>query len=760
MATEKTALLKAPADDRAMALESAIDDATGEGDLKKLEMQHLLQTKDSWTWYRLACQFRFAYMSFLVLMVIVMFSFSTLMEVFFSVFLPSAQAAPGFVVRCIVFLGILPFLIILLSSEGSLPNFRLSVAVVLHYLRHHKEMPEDDVGRAITYDPYKDDKPETAESNTDAETKTTHHVMHPKYRWKLAIRRVIARRKAAIVFGTTSYDGPPIDYSTFVIVDLICPVVFEVATLAGFISELVATQSINEAFYRYLRVGFFTMGFYLALWMACHWFSSRNSRMRELVANYHRTRRALEKKISIIVHEETFKSFWLLDLGFRVSHTVQRSIARAPAWCCGCFQSKTTLPHDAHVSMEPSAFERWHKPHTDMCLNPWKRLSLNGRLLALFPAVVLSAYLSLLSFYVGWPLMGFFLVVGATTIQQRFPQVFGDAFRHFVTAFILVSFVFFTSSFVVGTFVTGGNFNVRPPHANQVVDVPRVEMWGQIPRYAVCNLNQSGLGIVDFILLADAAYGRNTSLQQQMLHERFDGTGLRHWNFTDASDPVLDHQKWFQVDFVDINTTVVAIRGTASAADALEDMHYWFGITIMQAANVFIPFLTQLPQDFVVQLLSMNVLEKITPPPVYTNLVKKVSDLRAAGKRVVLTGHSLGGAMAAMVGAKTHTPAISFSGPGLAYTRGRFHLDEADIRDYVMTIKPVSDIVPRVDVLGGMVQDIECRKTNPLACHGSSTHACELYMACGDKRHRDWSQATQCADYIETKPQSTPSTEL
>ena len=86
------------------------------------------------------------------------------------------------------------------------------------------------------------------------------------------------------------------------------------------------------------------------------------------------------------------------------------------------------------------------------------------------------------------------------------------------------------------------------------------------------------------------------------------------------------------------------------------------------------------------------------------------------------------------------------------YSRGRFNLDEQSVRDYVVTIKPNTDIVPRVDVLLGLVQEIECRKSNPLACHGSGTHACELYMTCGDARNRDWSSATQCADYMKRQP--------
>jgi hypothetical protein len=137
------------------------------------------------------------------------------------------------------------------------------------------------------------------------------------------------------------------------------------------------------------------------------------------------------------------------------------------------------------------------------------------------------------------------------------------------------------------------------------------------------------------------------------------------------------------------------------------------------------------------------------PPPVYAELLAHVTELKArVGDRLVLTGHSLGGAMAGMVGAKTQTPAVSFSGPGLLFTRGRFDLSEAAIRDYVLTIKPRSDIVPQVDELGGLVQEIECRRSNPLACHSTQTHLCELYASCGDKRNRDWSSATQCVGYV------------
>jgi hypothetical protein len=123
-------------------------------------------------------------------------------------------------------------------------------------------------------------------------------------------------------------------------------------------------------------------------------------------------------------------------------------------------------------------------------------------------------------------------------------------------------------------------------------------------------------------------------------------------------------------------------------------------------------------------------------------------DTRArVGNNLVITGHSLGGAIAAMIGAKTKTSAVSFSGPGLLYSLGRFDITSQDVRDYVLTMKPRKDIVPQVDELGGLVQEIRCKKSSPMGCHSTSTHLCELYFSCGDPRQRNWSTNEQCIAY-------------
>lgn len=786
--------------------------ATTEGRLQELHDYQLNQPV--WRIYRGMCQFRFGYFSFLVMMMLVMFSFTFLMEIFFAIFLPSAKYDDNYYLRAACFLVTLPVVVFVLSylfeestrffldsvdkKEGSLPKFRLSLAVVIHYVRHRTEfkaMEAEDARENLaagearrrkntvqamllseTDDPFNDtvmedeeveaklrEQKKIDEATAKAEAlKEIERMAHPersesseraRRRWK----RAKAAVKSILLLAKVQDHGPPIDLSTFLIVDFICPVLFEIVTLLPTIVTFAASLSLTKSFEMYIEAGFWCCAVYLAIWIVTHFWSSRNAKMRILVSNYRRNRRFIQRAMMKLERNQRSESLWLLDVGFRFHHHIHKTVFEPVTTCCKKKERRHSLEEgmvdpineDTNGTERETVHQRltvakskWH------ARNPWNSWSYSVRAVILLVLVIASALVSLKSFLVGWPLMGVCLIGLSIVIQRRFPQIFGRMFRSFVTSFVVMSLVFFSSTFLIGTFVTGSDLDLGT-YTNTSTTKDIVPLTDSSV-YPVCSIDYNGMSMLDFALIADAAYGSTTELHKSLLGNRFNGTDLGDWNYVTRNNISSDDQVWFELYFKSINMTVIGVRGTASAQDALEDMHFWFGITIMQVVNIIVPFLKQLPRDFVARFLSMQMLTSIMPSPIYQNLLDHAVAVKArVGDNLVITGHSLGGAMAAMVGAKTQSRAVSFSGPGLLYSRDRFGLTDREIKDYVLTIKPRKDIVPRVDELGGLVQDIRCKRTTLMGCHSTFTHICELYLSCGDHLKRNWINQTECIEYNE-----------
>eukprot|EP00644_Phytophthora_capsici_P004301 jgi/Phyca11/565221/estExt2_Genewise1.C_PHYCAscaffold_170358 len=175
-------------------------------------------------------------------MMVLMFSFTLLMEIFFAIFLPSAKYDEYYTVRAVISLILLPV------SDGSLPNFRLALAVVIHYLRHKSELlrrsrtsavpmgkllPRGSILLKAKDDPFLDDDKE--EEDEAWERKEAAAEKQKADRWK----RIQAAVKTTLLIKKVQDEGPAIDLSTFLIVDVVCPVVFEVVTATSMILKFV-----------------------------------------------------------------------------------------------------------------------------------------------------------------------------------------------------------------------------------------------------------------------------------------------------------------------------------------------------------------------------------------------------------------------------------------------------------------------------------------------------------------------------------------
>lgn len=133
----------------------------------------------------------------------------------------------------------------------------------------------------------------------------------------------------------------------------------------------------------------------------------------------------------------------------------------------------------------------------------------------------------------------------------------------------------------------------------------------------------------------------------------------------------------------------------------------------------------------------------------YKPLVERVLDLSKKGRQVIITGHSLGGGLARIVGALTDQPSVSFSPPGLAMSHRKYSITQADgtvvrinnrgLHGRSLAVVTDYDLLAQVDHQVGLVQRIFCDKDDKAhqnSCHLLEGTVCHILEHCGDKRQR------------------------
>lgn len=273
-------------------------------------------------------------------------------------------------------------------------------------------------------------------------------------------------------------------------------------------------------------------------------------------------------------------------------------------------------------------------------------------------------------------------------------------------------------------------------------------------RYAICEMSYGGIDIVDAALLADFAtdLGLGTCYQrnfERIFAELFDASD---WSV--RGEAVLADN----VGFVDMysasrNLSVIGVRGTVPHRflDIVQDLDLFSVPAALQLASAFVP-LTVWPQEALAELVHAGSIlhglfasEQRHYYSAVERYVRSITD-----RTVLLTGHSLGGVIAKIVGARLGLRAIAFSSPGLSLSRFRFNISQSAINHLLINVVPNTDLVPLVDAPAGMIQQIDCT-ASAQGCHSMERTVCELAASCGQqpssaRRHSRlhcaaWSQA-------------------
>ncbi|CAK9034764.1 unnamed protein product [Durusdinium trenchii] len=110
------------------------------------------------------------------------------------------------------------------------------------------------------------------------------------------------------------------------------------------------------------------------------------------------------------------------------------------------------------------------------------------------------------------------------------------------------------------------------------------------------------------------------------------------------------------------------------------------------------------------------------------------------GYNLILTGHSLGGGLAQVLGSLERIPTLVWMPVGGAFTAYRtfgFEVNELPLENNIVAVVPWGDLVPvLLESLDATTQHVGCT-TSPGACHSLSPLLCELYRKCGDPRGRN-----------------------
>jgi len=277
--------------------------------------------------------------------------------------------------------------------------------------------------------------------------------------------------------------------------------------------------------------------------------------------------------------------------------------------------------------------------------------------------------------------------------------------------------------------------------------------------YTACRIKWGAPGaevdILDLASLSGYAYQPDRAAYEDQLKQSFGpGVEVVSFNHYDSFPRIVVTR--FDSAQDSRQTLVVAIKGTSSVWDLFADASLYSTTVVLQISSIIgLDLLDLMPNTLIAKIISKMGLKSVSPMDTglkkLDRMVQKLEN-RYLHADIVFTGHSLGGALAAVAGARHERPAVVFSAPGGHFIRYRLdHTTRESMYRNVLNIIPDTDPVPRTDRQDATVQRIMCflppspeqrlgyeprSPKNPIDCHMIGKTLCELWRACGDSKGR------------------------
>ncbi|CAH0520320.1 unnamed protein product [Peronospora belbahrii] len=275
------------------------------------------------------------------------------------------------------------------------------------------------------------------------------------------------------------------------------------------------------------------------------------------------------------------------------------------------------------------------------------------------------------------------------------------------------------------------------------------------PLYASCSNRWNGLSLIDLAFFAEAAYFDPLSNDTtQFVSTIFDNDlGAVHIYLPELNTKTGSKLDFFEAYIPKLNTSVISVRGTDiwRFTDFVEDVKMFFEPVVFSVLSSIFPTIRIWPDvtfSTLIELYSemIGLFGLQHESWYYQELLDYVTSL--TDRKVVLTGHSMGGGIARLVGSIVGTISVTFSPPGFvqSYSKLIHHIggtsmkvDRASLHHRNVAVVPEYDPITMIDAQAGMIQKISCDTPHlsmQLSCHMLEGTICNLVEHCGSARRR------------------------